>query len=260
MWDVRVLTLYKQHYMDFYNQKLYCDYSCWGYYDGMDVTEVEVSADYHGDEVVEVLKGACRKLLSQWRIINSDNLIKVYQEFDEKEQRRFHHIKEVLDAADTKATVALIEDNVIKEIEREFKIYREVFSDLIAIKLLRCDKSAFEEAYLISAGMDVMGEEIQKRVKLMESLGSKIGWDDNGNELSDMDRPLYDYLSECNEKLDKKLAAIGKEGNALWGEVRDLYQAFSEEDTQGSCFSGDRAYDVVLKCICKIKENIDKEI
>lgn len=38
--DVRLLTLYKQHYMDKYDYPLKCDYSCLGYYDGMSFTEV----------------------------------------------------------------------------------------------------------------------------------------------------------------------------------------------------------------------------
>lgn len=41
MWDVRLLTLYKQHYMDFYDGKMCSEYSCWGYYDGLDITEVK---------------------------------------------------------------------------------------------------------------------------------------------------------------------------------------------------------------------------
>lgn len=40
MWDARLLTLYKQHYMDCYHDELKSEYSCWGYYDGMDIEEV----------------------------------------------------------------------------------------------------------------------------------------------------------------------------------------------------------------------------
>lgn len=40
--DIRMLVLYKQHYQDQYNQPLTaCQYSCWGYYDGMSVKKVE---------------------------------------------------------------------------------------------------------------------------------------------------------------------------------------------------------------------------
>ena len=40
--DVRMLSLYKQHYLDQYKQPLkVCQYSCWGYYDGMSVKKVD---------------------------------------------------------------------------------------------------------------------------------------------------------------------------------------------------------------------------
>ena len=38
--DLRILTLYKQHYMDEYPRPLTCAYSCIGYYDGLDLTPV----------------------------------------------------------------------------------------------------------------------------------------------------------------------------------------------------------------------------
>lgn len=39
--DIRMLILYKQHYMDQYKRPLTeCQYSCWGYYDGMSIIEV----------------------------------------------------------------------------------------------------------------------------------------------------------------------------------------------------------------------------
>lgn len=42
--DIRMLTLYKQHYMDCYNEALdECQYSCWGYYDGMSIEPIKPS-------------------------------------------------------------------------------------------------------------------------------------------------------------------------------------------------------------------------
>lgn len=37
---VKLLTLYKQHYINEYPEKLKSEYSCWGYFDGLDVTNV----------------------------------------------------------------------------------------------------------------------------------------------------------------------------------------------------------------------------
>lgn len=40
MYDIRLLTLYKQHYLDAYHTPLSCGYTCWGYFDGLDVCPV----------------------------------------------------------------------------------------------------------------------------------------------------------------------------------------------------------------------------
>lgn len=37
---VKILTLLKQHYLDEYKKDLDCAYSCWGYYDGIDIVDV----------------------------------------------------------------------------------------------------------------------------------------------------------------------------------------------------------------------------
>lgn len=37
MKDIRILTLYKQHYFNYYGLPLQSRYSCWGYYDGLDI-------------------------------------------------------------------------------------------------------------------------------------------------------------------------------------------------------------------------------
>lgn len=39
--DIRLITLYKQHYLDQYSKPLQSEYSCWGYYDGMDIGEMQ---------------------------------------------------------------------------------------------------------------------------------------------------------------------------------------------------------------------------
>lgn len=41
--DLRILTLFKQHYLNQYHKPLKCQYSCWGYYDGMTIKEVGLS-------------------------------------------------------------------------------------------------------------------------------------------------------------------------------------------------------------------------
>lgn len=43
MKDIRLLTLYKQYYLDSYPNALKCQYTTWGYYDGMDITKEDGS-------------------------------------------------------------------------------------------------------------------------------------------------------------------------------------------------------------------------
>ena len=38
--DIRILSLYKQHYFDHYNPNMDNQFSCLGYYDGISVTEI----------------------------------------------------------------------------------------------------------------------------------------------------------------------------------------------------------------------------
>lgn len=46
--DIRILSLKKHHYLDKYKETLQCHYSCWGYYDGLDIIE---ACDYEHREV-----------------------------------------------------------------------------------------------------------------------------------------------------------------------------------------------------------------
>ena len=39
--DARIIVLKKQHYLDTYEEEMECQYSCWGYYDGVDIVTCE---------------------------------------------------------------------------------------------------------------------------------------------------------------------------------------------------------------------------
>ena len=41
--DIRILTLQKQHYFNNYTNEMPCDYSCWGYYDGVTINDTPVT-------------------------------------------------------------------------------------------------------------------------------------------------------------------------------------------------------------------------
>lgn len=214
----------------------------------------------YGDDVEQALKSACRHLLLQCRAINRNNLIELYQKLSISEQRDFYQINKLLDSAESQATEILICNTMDTEIKREMKVYKEVFSDLVAVRLLECDKNAFDEAYRISEGMDVRGEEIERRDKVMMAL-DQIGWNNNENlELSDCDLLLRDYLAECNEWLEDKLQTMGSESRKLLKEIRQLYQLFAGKTVQGNSSDSQNIYYQILLCIQKMKQDINEEI
>ena len=43
--DIQVLSLYKQHYFDQYDTVMQCRYTCLGYYDGLDITPIDLSQE-----------------------------------------------------------------------------------------------------------------------------------------------------------------------------------------------------------------------
>lgn len=49
MYDIRQLTLFKQHYRDSYDDSLSCQYSCWGYFDGLDIAPDDSPPDIQRD-------------------------------------------------------------------------------------------------------------------------------------------------------------------------------------------------------------------
>lgn len=216
--------------------------------------------DYYGDKVQLVLEGACLELLSQCRAINNINLVKIYDDLGIEVEKQMYQINRLLDAAETRAMEALIKNKMRTVISGELIIYKEVFSDLVAVRLLECDKEAFDEAYRISEGMDVRGEEIERRDKTMLALGSKIGWEDGHEDVFGADALLRDYLLECNEWLDRKFYNMEKESRELLNEARQLYRLFAEDDSQNQSSGTYDIYDSILRCIQKMKSDIDKEI
>lgn len=216
--------------------------------------------NYYGNDVEKVLKSACVRILTQCRNINYNNLIKIYSELSISEEKDFYQINILLDSAESQAEDMLIYNIMNAEIQREMKVYKEVFSDLVAVRLLECDKEAFDEAYRISEGMDVRGEEIERRDNVMMELG-QVGWNsDDKHKLPEYDKLLYNYVKKCNEWLDDKLETMDSDLKKLLKKIRQLYQLFARKSVQESHFDECNIYDEILSCIQIMKREIDKEI
>ena len=46
MKDIRILTLQKQYYLDSYTVPMECQYSTWGYYDGISIKQIDETKEY----------------------------------------------------------------------------------------------------------------------------------------------------------------------------------------------------------------------
>ena len=94
MKDVRLLTLYKQHYLDYYGDNLKSGVSCLGYYDGIDVKKIEdkvysqlfqkksqapISELWYstGEKIEEIKGGYSNQNIGLFRGISDDDVIKV---------------------------------------------------------------------------------------------------------------------------------------------------------------------------------------
>lgn len=218
---------------------------------------------YYGDEVERSLLAACRKVLNECRTINKSIVDIIYNKYkgeNGKIETALFWISNLLEVADERAKKALINDKTSEVIKLELKIYKEIFSDIVAVKLLRYDKEAFREAMCISEGVNVSSEESERRERVMSALGEKIGWSSSEKEnLDNADQLLFEYADECNNWLDGKLQVEGELGDFL-GNVRSLYQLFAETDTKEEFANCHKVYDAILKCITSIKQNIDGEL
>lgn len=215
---------------------------------------------FYGDDVEKTLKAACNQLLSHCREINHHNLMKLFPKLEMSEEKDVYQLNKLLDETEYNATELLIHGTMNAEIKEEMKVYREVFSDLVAVRLLECDKSAFDEAYRVSEGIDIRGEEIERRDRVMIELGL-IGWNsDDKPELIKRDRLLCDYAKKCNDWLNTKLYTMGSELCELLEQIRQLYQHFAGNFVQKNNLDVCNIYDEILSCIQNMKNDTNKEI
>lgn len=57
--DIRIVSLYKQHYFDSYNPDMDAQYSCWGYYDGINVKSIDIEDEENKSSLFKKRSQAC---------------------------------------------------------------------------------------------------------------------------------------------------------------------------------------------------------
>lgn len=160
----------------------------------------------------------------------------------------------MLEKANEKAIDMRIHDTMNDVISSEMKVYKETFSDLVAVELLQCCQTAYEEANCVSEGINVGADESLRREKILVRLGNKIGWTYKCSiELSRFDVLIYEYIEKCERHI-KTVCEKSKTQECLT-EIRKLYNCFAESNDTATCA---QIYDSVLHCIAKLKETIDE--
>lgn len=214
---------------------------------------------YYGEDVEKLLKGACQRLLAESKDIITQNIGEIYTDWDEETERNFVLIYRTIEKSQEHAMDELIHSSMMEAIDKELKVYQEVFSDIVAIKLLKCSSKAYDEAYRISEGTDIWSEESIRRRYAMISLGQKIDWESEEQlKHSYADDLLCEYLEECNQWLDNRISDLGESAKKKLEDIRQLYLLFErQENSKAGCYE---IYSTILRCIQEMKEKINTEM
>ncbi len=130
-------------------------------------------------------------------------------------------------------------------------MYKECFSELIAVKLLDISPEKLVAALNVSEGNTSQVPENQRRLVIQ-----RVEWWET-EDVEQMDYPdkyLYAYVASCQEWIDEKLGKCKREDLRA---IRELYSAVTYND-ESHFF--DKAYAAILNCIQNMKSEIDEEI
>jgi hypothetical protein len=152
-------------------------------------------------------------------------------------------------SARDRARILLQEDAIYDAVKNEMKIYREAFSDIIAIELLECEEKDFRWAFQVSEGNLELAEQTKRRLNVMRKLGKK-GWEKFDDEQSDADVLLAEYVKSCH---DNPLIDPAADQGRLEA-IRSLYLLFKGKSEMSEI------YREVVKCIDNMKKDINNEL
>lgn len=211
----------------------------------------------YGDVLEKALNVACLQILVSNVFFEDDTFTAISAQVEDRSDQFLYDIYKLTQEAQTNAIKTIASNTMVKIIHQELTIYREAFSDIIAITLLQCDETAFEEAFYVSEGLKGLSKQAERRINVFKALGHEINWSSSKISLGFEDRLLYSYLCKCNDWICGKLQYddnMEKE-QTLLQEVRDLYKLFS----QGASADCGKIYSSILDCIKKMKEDIGSE-
>ena len=217
--------------------------------------DAKISEFYYGDQVVKVLRSACRYILSDSAELMKKSLENVtYNSFrDEKEIEKLIYAYSDLNYRINKnAKDILLWGIAEQKIYDEMEMYKECFSDLIAVKLLDISPEKLVAALNVSEGNTSQVPENQRRLVIQRVLNG--GRPEDVEQMDYPDKYLYAYVASCQEWIDEKLGKWKREDLRA---IRELYSAVTYND-ESHFF--DKAYAAILNCIQNMKSEIDEEI
>lgn len=217
--------------------------------------DAKISEFYYGDQVVKVLRSACRYILSTSAELMKKSLENVtYNSFrDEKKIEKLIYAYSDLNYRINKnAKDILLWGIAEQKIYDEMEMYKECFSDLIAVKLLDISPEKLVAALNVSEGNTSQVPENQRRLVIQRVLNG--GRPEDVEQMDYPNKYLYAYVASCQEWIEEKLGKCKREDLRA---IRELYSAVTYND-ESHFF--DKAYAAILNCIQNMKSEIDEEI
>lgn len=104
-------------------------------------------------------------------------------------------------------------------------MYKECFSDLIAVKLLDISPEKLVAALNVSEGNTSQVPENQRRLVIQRVLNG--GRPEDVEQMDYPDKYLYAYVASCQEWIDEKLGKCKREDLRA---IRELYSAVTYND------------------------------
>ena len=208
----------------------------------------------------KALQAVCRFSLNNYETWIKEIVCDVYfvPEENEKLNNQFYKIEQMISRTTENANDILVNNIMKSVIQTEMYIYKECFSDLLALKLLQFHEEEFKNALRVSEGKINYQEIDCRRENILFAINNlNTNCLKQNDEVKKEDIELIDYARECSHFVDEQL---GK-NNKLLGEIRNLYNAFTcDNDIKDGDIFCQKIYNIIIKYISNMESDIEKEI
>lgn len=157
-------------------------------------------------------------------------------------------------------------------------IYKEVFSDIVAITVLDCDRDEYRKAFYISEGNNIFSNEgvspVEQEIRqdimdlvmfldaepegvLQEDMGllSEAGYDEDNTLYANLPRyvwlieQLKEYAEECHKKIQERL--FDQKRAAIVRDVRQIYRLLGDSDSEYAS-----VYSKISNCVAEYRKMV----